>query len=262
MKQIINYSLIFLILSVFSFALFSSCKNENEHQMDFDYFELTANDSNIGQIISKPEKCRITNQKILVLFGYNFNSPEIVQNLTSLLEQNFGLESDGGMIYTLTYPNDFKHNSNSFVNDFYSILQSNDRELSAVVILGAPEKTHLALARNQDKWNNQVPYPVAALFPQDEGLGLESTCDFVLDKGQTEHASFSENANEELEAENIQEAPQILLSTVSYLSKIQGILPRDSTIQQHAKQMYKDFRISYYVDTETGLPSVNHFVFK
>ena len=67
---------------------------------------------------------------------------------------------------------------------------------------------------------------------------------------------------EEIEAETIQEAPQILLSTVSYLSKIQNSLPRDSTIQQHAKQMFKDFKISYYVDTETGLPSVNHFVLK
>lgn len=230
--------------------------------MDSDYFKLTANDSDIGKIISKPEKCKITNKKILVLFGYNFNSPETVKNLTDLLEKNFGLESDGGLIYPLTYPNDFKHNSNNYVNDLYSSLQSNDRELSAVVILGAPEKTHLALARNQDKWNNLVPYPVAALFPQDEGLGLESTCDFVLDKGQTEHAVFSDNAGEEIEAETIQEAPQILLSTVSYLSKMKSSLPRDSTIQQHAKQMLKDFIISYYVDTETGLPSVNHFVLK
>ena len=262
MKKINNYSLIFMILSAISFAFFSSCKNENAQQTDSDYFELTANDSNIEKIISKPEKCKITNKKILVLFGYNFNSPETVQNLTSLLEQHFGLEADGGMIYALTYPNDFKHNSNSYVNDLYSILQSNDRELSAVVILGAPEKTHLALARNQDKWNNHVPYPVAALFPQDEGLGLESTCDFVLDKGQTEHVAFSDNADEEIEAETIQEAPQILLSTVSYLSKMKSSLPRDSTIQQHAKQMFKDFIISYYVDTETGLPSVNHFVLK
>ena len=51
-------------------------------------------------------------------------------------------------------------------------------------------------------------------------------------------------------------------SSLSYLSKMQNSLPRDSTIQQHAKQMFKDFKISYYVDTETGLPSVNHFVFK
>lgn len=262
MKKNLNYNLFFLILASILFTLFSSCKKVNEQQMDSDYFELTANDSDIEKIISKPEKCKITNKKILVLFGYNFNSPETVKNLTDILEQNFGLESDGGLIYPLTYPNDFKHNSNNYVNDLYSILQSNDRELSAVVILGAPEKTHLALARNQDKWNNLVPYPVAALFPQDEGLGLESTCDFVLDKGQTEHAAFSDNAGEEIEAETIQEAPQILLSTVSYLSKIQNSLPRDSTIQQHAKQMFKDFKISYYVDTETGLPSVNHFVLK
>ena len=108
------------------------------------------------------------------------------------------------------------------------------------------------------KWQDEVDMN----FIQRVQAYVTQSCDFVLDKGQTEHAAFSDNADEEIEAETIQEAPQILLSTVSYLSKIQNSLPRDSTIQQHAKQMFKDFIISYYVDTETGLPSVNHFVLK
>ena len=120
MKKNLNYNLFFLILASILFTQFSSCKKVNEQQMDSDYFELTANDSDIGKIISKPEKCKITNKKILVLFGYNFNSPETVQNLTDLLEKNFGLESNGGLICTLTYPNDFKHNSNNIVSSLHA----------------------------------------------------------------------------------------------------------------------------------------------
>ena len=62
MKKNLNYNLFFLILASILFTLFSSCKKVNEQQMDSDYFELTANDSDIGKIISKPEKCKITNK--------------------------------------------------------------------------------------------------------------------------------------------------------------------------------------------------------
>ena len=42
-----------------------------------------------------------------MLFGYDFNNPEIKESLMALLKENFGLEEDGGLIYPLTYPEDF-----------------------------------------------------------------------------------------------------------------------------------------------------------
>lgn len=260
-KKFLQLRFITAICFGICFYCFFACNNQNQQQIDSDYIKLTGVASSKENLIDKPITCKITNKRILVLFGYDFNSPEIVQELTLQLSKKFGLDSDGGLIYPIVYPTDFKHNFRDYSNEFAAILQSNERELAGVVILGAPEKTHIALAKNQDKWNQKVPYAVVALFPQDEGLGLESTCDFVLDKGQTGHfQNIGENGTEEIESATIKEAPEILINTINYIQKIKGHLDCDSKIQQHAKQMFKNFKVLHYIDTETGLPSVNHFV--
>lgn len=254
----------FLPFSIYIFtilSLFISCNNQNMQPLDSDYIELSGTPSSIENITEKPIPSKITNKRIIVLFGYDFNSTDIVQDFTARLSKTFGVDADGGLIYPVVYPSDFKHNTRDYANDLTNLLQSNDREVAGVVILGAPERTHLALAKNQDKWNQKVPYPVIALFPQDESLGLESTCDIVLDKGQSDSAQvFAENGTEEIESQTIKEAPEILINTIKYLQNIHGPLEKDSNLQLHARQMFNNFKISHYVDTETGLPSVNHFV--
>lgn len=260
-KKFLQSELVAAICFGLFLSSFFACSDKNLPQLDSDFIELAGAPSSKENLTEKPTPCKITNKRILVLFGYDFNSPEIVRDLTSQLSDLFGLDSDEGLIYPVVYPADFKHNSRDYPNELAAILQNSERELAGVVILGAPEKTHVALAKNQDKWNQKTPYAVVALFPQDEGLGLESTCDFVLDKGSNARAQDSiENNAEEAESVWIKEAPEILIAAINYVQKIDGHLDCDSKIQQHAKQMFKNFKIFHYIDTETGLPSVNHFI--
>ena len=128
-----------------------------------------------------------------------------------------------------------------------------------IVLLGAPEKTHLALAANQDKWEQEVPYPVIALFPQDDVLGMESTCDIVVDKGQTAGLT-GEIAPEESDGQIHQNAPEIIVETIKYIQLLDGAPERSKTLQKHMEQMLEGYQFHHYTDPESGLQSINHFV--
>lgn len=251
-SAIISLSLIFFI---------AGCKNNTVQFSDINSIELTPSEGNLSDLNNNSQKWHITNKRICVVFGYDFNKPEITNELLSLLQDNFGLDSDGGLIYPLIYPNDFRHGTRGYATDLLNELQAEDKDFMGVVILGAPDNTHSALARNQDKWNREVPYPVIALFPQDEVLGIESTCDIVLDKSQTANMA-GEITQEEIEGQLIAEAPEVLINTIKYIQNLSYSLPIDSKLQSHVLQMVKSNNIHHYTDPETGLQSINHFVLK
>ena len=201
----------------------------------------------------------MTNKRVIVLFGYDFNNEDVKADLLSVLSENFGLAEDGGLIYPITYPEDFKHGVRGYASDFAAFLQSDDLDLAGVVLLGAPENTRIALARNQDKWNQEVPYPVVALFPQDDVLGIESTCDIVVDKGQTAGLT-GEIAPEESDGQIHQNAPEIIVETIKYIQILDGAPSRSNELQKHMAQMLEGFQFHHYTDPESGLLSINHFV--
>lgn len=247
--------LLFFILILATLLPFVSCKKKRTVSIDSATIELEIKDGNKADLVTEPQKWHITNKRICVVFGYDFNSPEIVEEFSALLEKNFGLDEDGGLIYPLVYPSDFKHGAKGYVNDLLTDLQDEANDFCGVVILGAPDNTHKALAKNQDKWEQKMPYPVIALFPQDEVLGIEATCDVVLDKGQT-----SESLSEETEVGHIPEAPEVLINTINYIQCLSGSIPNNAALQSHVAQMFKKQNIRHYVDSETGLQSINHFV--
>lgn len=248
-----------LISSIIFLSIFTGCKKNKTPVYDANSIDLTLNESSMEEIPEEPVKWHVTNKRICVVFGYDFNSQEQTSNLLALLSENFGLDSENGLIYPLVYPTDFKHGARSYATDLSNELQDNEHELIGVVILGAPENTHTALARNQDKWNREIPYPVVALFPQDDVLGLEATCDIIIDKGQSSNIS-SEVAEEETEGQLISEAPAVLVETIRYIANLTYALPKDSSVQTHVAQMYKGRSFHNYTDPETGLKSINHFV--
>ena len=238
--------------------IFSGCKKQQK-TFDTNSIDLTLNQAEEPAMQTAPQKWHVTNKRICVLFGYDFNNPEIKENLLNLLKENFGLNEDGGLIYPLTYPDDFKHGSRGYASDFTAILQSDELDLAGVVLLGAPENTHTALARNQDKWNQEVPYPVVALFPQDDVLGIESTCDIVVDKGQTAGLT-GEIAPEETDGQIHQNAPEIIVETIKYIQLLDGAPSRTQALQKHMEQMLEGYQFHHYTDPESGLQSINHFV--
>jgi hypothetical protein len=245
-----------LILSAGLF--FTACKKETKNY-NTNSLEISLNQGNSTELAATPQKWHITNKKICVLFGYDFNDPQVKEPLIELLKKNFGLAEDGGLIYPLVYPEDFKHGIRGYASDFASILASDDLDLAGIVLLGAPENTHTAIAKNQDKWEQEVPYPVIALFPQDDVLGIESTCDIVVDKGQMAGLT-GEIAPEESDGQIYSEAPQVIVDTIKYILSLDGALPKNQTVQTHLKQILKDKQFHHYTDPETGLQSINHFV--
>lgn len=254
MKKNTPLLFILLILSL----TFSGCKKKQPVN-DVNSVDLTLNKAEEPKLQQAPQKWHITNKRVCVLFGYDFNNEEVKSKLLALLRENFGLDEDGGLIYPITYPDDFKHGVRGYASDFAAILQSDDLDLSGVVLLGAPENTHTALAKNQDKWEQQVPYPVIALFPQDDVLGIESTCDIVVDKGQTAGLT-GEIAPEESDGQIHQNAPEIIVETIKYIQLLDGAPSRSKELQKHMTQMLEGFQFHHYIDPESGLQSINHFV--
>lgn len=236
----------------------SGCKKKQK-KIDSNSVDLTLNQVEESQLQAVPQKWHVTNKRVCVLFGYDFNNPEVKDKLLITLKENFGLDEDGGLIYPLTYPEDFKHGARGYASDFAAILQDEELEFSGIVLLGAPENTHTALAKNQDKWEQEVPYPVVALFPQDDVLGIESTCDIVVDKGQTAGLD-GEIAPEESDGQIHQNAEEIIVETIKYIQLLDGAPSRTATLQKHMEQMLKGYQFHHYIDPESGLQSINHFV--
>lgn len=247
-----------IVLGLMIIATFSGCK-KNQKRNSGESLSLTLDKAEDSDFKTEPQKWHVTNKKLCVLFGYDFNKPELKEPLLKMLGENFGLAEDGGLIYPLIYPDDFKHGSRGYVSDFAAILQSEDLDLCGIVLLGAPENTHKALAKNQDKWEQNVPYPVIALFPQDDVLGIESTCDIVVDKGQNAGLT-GELAPEESDGSVHEDAPQIINETISYILLLDGAPERTKSLQTHLTQMLKKHSFHNYTDPESGLSSINHFV--
>ena len=250
-------------LLIFSLILSGCKKQQKKKTYDTDSIELTTDISDetkaLSDLMNTTQKWHLTNKRVAVLFGYDFNNEDVKANLLSILQENFGLAEEGGLIYPITYPEDFKHGVRGYASDFAAILQSDELDLVGVVLLGAPENTHVALARNQDKWNQEVPYPVIALFPQDDVLGIESTCDIVVDKGQTAGLT-GEIAPEESDGQIHQNAPEIIVETIKYIQLLDGAPSRSKELQKHMEQMLAGFQFHHYTDPESGLLSINHFV--
>lgn len=247
------------LLTICASLLILGCKKNSYQSKSENIVNIEVSSGNKDDLITTPQKWQPTPNKICVIFGYDFNDDAKVSEMLDVLKENYGLAEDGGLIYPLVYPEDFKANGRSYQNNLRIALEEEIPNLTGVIILGAPDKTHLGLASNQDFWNMNVPYPVIALFPQDDVLGLEATCDFVLDKGQA--ANFN---GQVLEEESlgiaIPEAPEILTETIDYILTFEGPFPKNKSLSNHVAAMYYNHNVHHYCDPETGLQSINHFV--
>lgn len=246
-----------LIISLAAIAiLLTGCKKNksNSQENTEESIEITLQPTE-AKVPAEPQPWHITNKRICVLFGYDFNTPEVYEPLKAKLSEKYGLADDGGLIFPLIYPDDFKHGVKGYSGDLYAILNDDTNDFAGLIILGAPEKTHTALARLQDKWEQKVPYPIISLYPQDDVLGMEAACDVVIDQGQSSDGNLEE-------AEHvIEDADIVLLDTINYIIALGVPMSRDISVQTHVLQMYKGKSFRRYVDSESGLQSINHFVF-
>lgn len=258
MKKI--YSEILLLCLTLN-TLFFSCNKDSETMISDEANDIILSDFNgdAKSVLAKKQLWHCTNKKILVVLGYDFNVYPISDNLINILSERFGLAEDGGLISYVIYPEGFKHNGRFFASDLFAVIDDFQHDLAGIVILGAPENTHIALARVQDLWGDEIPYPVVALFPQDDVLGIESTCDFILEKKNNDSIKVDTNLTEE-NSDFFEDAPTVISNIINYIFESEGCYERDSSLLVHVNQALKNNTVRHYVDPESGIPSINHFV--
>lgn len=207
--------------------------------------------------ISEPKR------KIAILFGYGYNDEKFINEVLNSFENTLGLEKNGGSIIPLIFPNDFKRGATGRISLLSGILK--DKNAEGLVIVGAPEGTHNALANIQDFHKGDIIFPVVSLLPQDDILGIEAGSDIVIEYVSS---SVSDFASEELSQEEmgyVEFVPELIKNSVEYIYNLPlentGGFTQDSSLLNHVKLMLgNSWIVSRYVDTETGISPVNHFV--
>jgi hypothetical protein len=214
--------------------------------------------------------------KLVVVFGHGYETEELQAPVIAELEKNFGLAENKGLIILRTFPENYFNGKKVSSDWLRKSLEKDD--VFAIIIIGSPEKTHYTLADLQD---NGFSGKVYSIFPQDDILGTESGSEFVLSykslgakldespvyvidttkdisklaKSYEEEGMFSGDISKvlipiikRLKSVNKKAIPGTPKSFVSYLN-------------EGYKEFFADFEISSYVDAQTGIKSLNHYVF-
>lgn len=207
---------------------------------------------------------------IALLFGYGYNDKAFVDSICSKLAEEYGLEKENGLILPLIYPDDFLvTGSIARISNLSSIVK--DKNCRALITLGAPEYTHRALAKIQDENLNCT---VISLFSQDDILGTEAGSFLVFDfaedelvlSDETEDESITEFEEEAItsltndtELKHLDKMNFLVSKVVESLKNPLEIKNKD--ILQVATGIFgKNWEVSSFLDTDTGLRAKNHFV--
>ncbi len=253
---------VFLSL-ITAFALFCtsfiSCSQKKEEKKQNSFSEMNLNpykdavpleiDENVPK--SGANHFRAEEGEICILFGYGFNEKDFYEKVISDLGEKFGLEEDGGIIFPVIYPDDLKNR----IMNLYDLIEN--KVLRGLLIFGAPENTHYMVAKLQDLWDGELPFPVFSFFPQDDALGEEATANFVLEYERTineETGSLDTDHSHDSEMQNL------ILNAVRYVAFLPGPLPSDSELHLHVQTIVGNLPVHRYTDSATGLQAMNHFV--
>ena len=188
---------------------------------------------------------------VCVLFGYGFNGDDFCTSALAALKEQFGLADSGGLVLPVVFPDDLRGR----VSNLREVAEKNN--IRAMVLLGAPEDTHLTLVRIIEGWEEKPPFNIFSLFPQDDVLGEEFSCNFVLD---FEAASGVVLDEERQKVDD--EALYVLCQAVEYAALLPYVLKVDGDLQSHVQAIVGSKKVLHYTDSETGIQSKNHFVIR
>ncbi len=198
-----------------------------------------------------------SHKKICVVFGYGYNESSFVKMAKAVLGSKFGMAEENGLVKCLIFPEDFKTGVRTKVTNLADILA--DDELEGLLLLGAPENMHSALSILRSRYGGVLPFPVFSFFPQDDVLGSEWSSDFVLEKFSVQNI-LNDEEQHSLNPENVL---PLIENAVLYMTFLEGPLASDSDLIVHVQRICGASRkVSHFVDPESGLRSVNHFVFQ
>lgn len=241
------------LLMVFSFSIFlsfSACKNKN-HSVGKQVHLVSEEESFIGQ------KWEETDKRVALVLGLGYTEDHFVEELLSVLGDEFGLDAENGLIYPILFPEDFVFNGiKGRISSLPDIVL--EKNIDALYIVGAPEGTHRALAVMQDRMEIEktLDIPVFSLFSQDDVLGTESGSDIVIDFGQFYSPS---TAREEGGLEHLALVPDILRSLIAKQGQFQKSFSSEEKKQFIKKSLGFSWDVETSVDIQTGLKSKNHF---
>ena len=210
--------------------------------------------------ISSETQSYLEGKNIVVILGYGYNDEANVARLKQSLNDNFGVETEEktGLISLFVYPADFMVGGKERISSLADKIE--EKTLAGMIILGAPEGLHVALSKIQDKTEDgKIAYPVFTFFSQDDVLGSESTSDFVLD--------YAHKTNT-IEGEVTDFIPDfdanlILTNAICEMIELREPLKADSNLLPFVQKLLDKKRtVIHFVDGETGLQSINHFIFE
>ncbi|MBQ3671299.1 MAG: hypothetical protein II921_07475 [Treponema sp.] len=252
-----------IIIAAISFTtLFSlGCKKEKKYSDRHLTDVVSENKPDKIKTLDKAATTNLEGKNIAVVLGYGYNKTEEVEKITETLNKDYGVETaeSKGLVSIFVYPDDFLVSGKPRISKLGDLVS--EKTLLGMIIIGAPEGTHLALSKIEDATEtNSVNYPVISLFPQDDNfLGTESTATFVLDYAHktatidSEVTDFIPNFSAEL----------LLSNTIQAIINLKEPLKPESDLLKFVQNLTGKNRIvRHYVDSETNLQSINHFVFE
>lgn len=189
-----------------------------------------------------------THGTVAILFGWGYNDKNFIAVILDKLA-NY-------KILPLVFPDDFKHGSKTYVTNLTTLVSGVD--LRGIVLLGAPQNASVAVTRLSNAWGGGLPYPVFNLFGQDDIDAMEATSDIVLELQADKKNTVANGAADSTMPKNID---SIIENAVKYCTYTDSSFHRDTTLLQLAQMIAGD-SVTFYVDSSTGLKSVNHFVLK
>lgn len=195
-------------------------------------------------------------ERICILFGYAYNGADFTIKMIEELEALYGSAENDGLILPLVFPDDFKRGGKAFVSEFGAMLEA--EELRGIILLGAPEGTHKAIARIQDAFGGSAPYPIFSFFSQDDVLAMEDSADILIDKAQKAELDGVVPPGTELSLGK--EVPELLKNAAAVIASSDAPFEKNAELIALAERLTSGAKLSRYTDTETGLVSVNHFV--
>ncbi|WP_277056795.1 hypothetical protein [Treponema socranskii] len=197
-----------------------------------------------------------SDEAVCIFFGYGYNDAAFVASMTETLSAKYGAASDGGLVLPIVFPDDFKRGSRSVAAELPLLV--GEKKLRGLILLGAPENTHFGVAHLQDKYDGVIPFPVFSFFSQDDVSGTEGTADIVLDKAQD--AGIDGIIKNESEQTFVKEVPDFVRRSVDFMLSVDGRLAKDNDLFTYLKKIVGKAKLRRYVDPESGLQSVNHFI--
>lgn len=255
-------------LSAFLPIFFSGCKKENRLAVEEAASSIQAQNKEPSKLkkLDAQTKTYLNGKNIILILGYGYNDENSIEKITRHMTETFGVETEEkpGLVSIFVYPNDFMAAGKARVSSLVNLLE--DKNPAGILILGAPDGMHIALSKLQDNSEEKgLSYPVFSFFSQDDVLGSEATADFVLD-----YAHKADNLSAETEATEF--IPDFDLCGLLD-SAILAMAEMHPETENEPKE-YKNLSafvaglfggkrtITHYIDGETGLQSINHFIFE